>query len=159
MAAGKARPDSPAVCEAAVRAVCAAVAERWPGLRRIAGGKSFGGRMTSNAAANGALPIEGLAFLGFPLHPPKQPATTRAEHLARVTVPMLFVQGTEDDLAEPALLRPMVAALGPRATLVEIPNADHGFAVPKRTGMTDAEIRTDLAAAIAAWLDALPPRP
>lgn len=159
MAAGRARPDSPAVCEAAVGAVCAAVAARWPELRRIAGGKSFGGRMTSNAAANGALPIEGLAFLGFPLHPPKQPATTRAEHLARVTVPMLFVQGTEDDLAEPALLRPVVAALGPRATLVEIPNADHGFAVPKRTGKTDAEIRTDIAAAIAAWLDALPYRP
>ena len=89
----------------------------------------------------------------------KQPATTRAEHLTRVTVPMLFVQGTNDDLATPALLRPVVAALGSRATLVEIQDADHGFAVPRRTGKTDAEIRADIAAAIAAWLDALPPGP
>lgn len=159
MAAGRGRPDSPAVCEAAVRDVCAAVAERWPDLRRIAGGKSFGGRMTSNAAANHDLAIEGLAFLGFPLHPPKQPAITRAEHLARVTVPMLFVQGTEDDLAEPRLLRPVVASLGRRATLVEIASADHGFGVAKRTGKTDADVRGEIAGAIAAWLATLPPRP
>jgi predicted alpha/beta-hydrolase family hydrolase len=154
MAAGRARPDPQPVCEAAVREVCGAAAERWPELRRIAGGKSFGGRMTSNAAAGAALPVEGLAFLGFPLHPPKQPATTRAEHLARVPVPMLFVQGTEDELAQLALLRPVVAALGARAQLIEIAGADHGFFVPKRGG-TPGDVRAAIAGAIAEWLESL----
>lgn len=164
MAAGRARPDPQPVCEAAVRAVCGAAAARWPDLRRIAGGKSFGGRMTSNAAATAAaagapLAIEGVAFLGFPLHPPEKPGTTRAEHLPRVPVAMLFVQGTEDDLADLALLRPIVAGLGSRARLVEIASADHGFFVPKRTGRTEADVMTELAGAIAGWIDTLPPSP
>lgn len=164
MAAGRARPDPLSVCEPAVRAVCGAAAVRWPELRRIAGGKSFGGRMTSNAAATAsatdeALPVEGIAFLGFPLHPAKQPATTRADHLARVPVPMLFVQGTVDELADLALLRPIVAGLGPRARLVEIAGADHGFFVPKRTGRTEADVMAELAGAIAGWIDTLPASP
>jgi predicted alpha/beta-hydrolase family hydrolase len=161
MAAGRARPDPQAVCEAAVRDVVGTAAARWPELRRIAGGKSFGGRMTSNAAAEEPLPIEGVAFLGFPLHPPKQPATIRAEHLARVPVPMLFVQGTEDDLAELALLRPVVAALGARAQLIEIAGADHRFDVPKRSGRTGADVRAAIAGAIAEWVGTLqaPPQP
>jgi predicted alpha/beta-hydrolase family hydrolase len=156
MAAGRARPDAPAVCEAAVRDVCAAVHARWPELRVIAGGKSFGGRMTSNAAAGGALPgVEGIAFTGFPLHPAGAPAVTRADHLARVPVPMLFVQGDRDDLAELALLRPIVAAL-PAATLHVVDGADHGFEVQRKSGRTAAEVMAELADTIAAWCAALP---
>ena len=151
MAAQRKRPDPPAVCEAAARAAIARAEAI--GLPMIAGGKSMGGRMTSQAAAKGALPIAGLAFLGFPLHPARQPATARAAHLARVPQPMLFVQGTRDALAEPALTRRIVAAL-PRATLVEIDGADHGFAVPARRRGDD--ILGEVAGAIARWLAALP---
>jgi predicted alpha/beta-hydrolase family hydrolase len=157
MAAGRARPDSPAVCEAAVRAVCAAARERWPDLRIVAGGKSFGGRMTSNAIANGAIPgVERLAFAGFPLHPAGAPAITRAEHLARVGLPMLFLWGTRDDLAVPELLRPVVTAL-PTATLVELAGADHGFEVLRRSSRTNAQVIDELADALARWLG--PPHP
>ncbi|MCA9673417.1 MAG: alpha/beta hydrolase, partial [Myxococcales bacterium] len=112
-----------------------------------------GGRMTSTAQAEAAEPgVEALIFLGFPLHPAKQPAITRAAHLADVAVPMLFVQGTRDALAEPALLRPVVAGLGARATLHEIDGADHGFAVPKRTGRTGADVIAEIADTVATWL-------
>ena len=153
MAAGKKRPDPPAVAVAAVRAACAAARERAPDLRLVAGGKSFGGRMTSTALAEAAEPrVEGCIFLGFPLHPAKQPATARAEHLARVNVPMLFVQGTRDALAEPALLRPVVASLGSRALLHEIEGADHGFAVPARSGRDTAAVISQIADTVDAWL-------
>jgi len=158
MAAGRARPDPPAVCEAAVRAVCAEARARWPELRVIAGGKSFGGRMTSNAAASGALVgVHGLVFLGFPLHPAGQPGVTRAAHLARVELPMLFVQGSRDDLADLGLLRPIVAARA-AATLVEIAHADHGFEVLKRSGRTQADVIAELAAVVAGWVGARAPR-
>ena len=153
MAAQRRRPDPPEVCEAAVRAVNAAAASRWPELRRIAGGKSFGGRMTSRAAVDGGLPgVAGLAFLGFPLHPPDKPGIERADHLGRVAMPMLFLQGTRDELADLALLRPVLARIGARATLVVIDGADHGFAVPRR------DVIAELAGAIARWIEALPPR-
>jgi hypothetical protein len=150
MAAGRSRVDPPAVAEAAVRAAVACAQDR--GLRVIAGGKSFGGRMTSSAAAHGPLPAEAIVFLGFPLHPAKQPSTTRAAHLAGVAQPMLFVQGTRDALATPALLAPIIAAL-PRATLVEIDGADHGFAVPARRRGDD--VLGSIADSVARWLAAL----
>jgi len=156
MAAGGKRPDSPAVSHAAVRSACEAARAHAPELRRIAGGKSFGGRMTSQAAAAAALPVDGLAFLGFPLHPPKAPATERADHLAKVSLPMLFLQGTRDALAELDLLRPIVSRLGPRARLVEIAGADHGFDVLVRSGRTRADVLDELAGAIAAWLPTVP---
>jgi predicted alpha/beta-hydrolase family hydrolase len=152
MAAGRRRPDPPAVCEAAARAACDAAAAWAPDLRRIAGGKSMGGRMTSNAEARSPLGVEGLAFLGFPLHPAKAPAITRAAHLASVQVPMLFLQGTRDALAEPALMRPVVAGL-PTAELVEVEGADHGFDVLVRSGRTHGEVLAQLATAIGEWLE------
>lgn len=159
MAAGKARPDPPAVAEAAVRAVWAAARERHPDLPMFAGGKSFGGRMTARAHA--AAPLDGLAgiaFLGFPLHPAGKPGTERAAHLARAGGPLLFVQGTRDALAELALLRPIVAGLGPRATLHVVDGADHGFDVLKRSGRTGAEVLAEVAQAIAGWMERVAPR-
>jgi predicted alpha/beta-hydrolase family hydrolase len=122
------------------------------GLPVIAGGKSFGGRMTSQAAAHDGIAARAIVFLGFPLHPAKQPGTSRAAHLAQVPQPMLFVQGTRDALATPALLAPIVASL-PRATLVEIDGADHGFAVPARRRGDD--ILGSIADSVARWLAAL----
>ena len=153
MAAGKPRPDRAAVAEASVQAVWAAAVKRFGALPRFAGGKSFGGRMTSRAHA--AEPLEdlrGLVFVGFPLHPPEQPGIERAEHLARATGPMLFLQGTRDDLADLALLRPVVTGLGRRATLHVIEGADHGFDVLVRSGRTHAQVIGELAATIAAWI-------
>jgi uncharacterized protein len=156
MAAGRRRPDPPGTCEAAARAAVEA-GRRWaPDLRVVAGGKSMGGRMTSQAAAQAPLAVEGIAFLGFPLHPAKQPATRRAAHLAAVTAPMLFLQGTRDALAELPLLRPVVAALGERARLVEIAEADHGFDVLVRSGRRRAEVLAELGDALAAWLGESP---
>jgi uncharacterized protein len=156
MAAGRPRPDKPEVCAQTIRAVFAATAAKFSGLPLIAGGKSFGGRMTSNAHAAEPLPgLRGLCFLGFPLHPPDKPAITRAEHLARAPGPMLFLSGTRDELAELALLRPVVAALGPRATLHEVAGADHGFAVQRRSGRRDADVLVELATTTAGWLDSL----
>jgi predicted alpha/beta-hydrolase family hydrolase len=156
MAAGRKRPDPPAQLHAAVRAACAAARELAPDLRLVAGGKSMGGRMTSNAIALAPEPrVEGIVFLGFPLHPAKQPGTTRADHLREVQLPMLFVQGTKDALAEPDLLRPIVAALGARATLHEIAGADHGFAVPRRSGRDPSGVIAEIAEVIVAWLDRL----
>lgn len=157
MAAGKHRPDPPALLLAAVRAACAAARELAPDLRLCAGGKSMGGRMTSMAQSASAEPgVEALVFLGFPLHPAKQPATTRAVHLAGVGVPMLFVQGTRDALAEPALLRPIVVGLGALATLYEIEGADHGFAIPKRSGRTGDDVIAEVATTTVTWLASLP---
>jgi predicted alpha/beta-hydrolase family hydrolase len=156
MAAGKARTDTPAVAEAAVRAAWTASAEHARGMPRFAGGKSFGGRMTSRSHATQALPeLAGLVFLGFPLHPPDKPGIERADHLAATApAPLLFLQGDRDDLADLALLRPVVADLGARATLAVIDHADHGFEVLVRSGRTNAEVLDELAATIAAWMAA-----
>ena len=153
MEQGSKRPDSPRVAQAAVRAAVVEAARLAPGLALIAGGKSFGGRMTSQAQAASPLPgVHGLAFLGFPLHPAGKPADERAAHLDRVAVPMLFVQGTRDDLADWTLLRGVVDRLGARATLHVIEDADHSFHVPARSGRKDLDVRKALAAAMAAWM-------
>ncbi|HVY83369.1 MAG TPA: alpha/beta family hydrolase [Steroidobacteraceae bacterium] len=146
------RPDPPEVCHATVRAAAAEAARRAPGLRVIAGGKSFGGRMTSQAQAISPLTgVSGLAFLGFPLHPPKKPATDRAKHLFEVKIPMLFLQGTRDELADLGLLEPIVRELGDRASLRKIDGADHSFHVLARSGRKDAEVLRELAREIAEW--------
>ncbi len=146
------RPDPPAVAAATVRAAVAEAARVAPGLPLIAGGKSFGGRMTSTAQAQEALPgVRGLVFLGFPLHPPGRPADKRAEHLAEVRIPMLFLQGDRDEFADLKLLRPMVKQLGERATLHLVEGGDHSFHVLKRSGRTDVEVMAELVATIVAW--------
>jgi predicted alpha/beta-hydrolase family hydrolase len=154
MEQGSKRPDSPALAQATVRAAVSKAGELAPGLPLIAGGKSFGGRMTSQAQA--AMPLEGvrgLAFLGFPLHPAGKPSSDRAKHLADVKVPMLFLQGTRDTLADLAMLKPMVAGLGKRATLRLFDEADHSFHVPARTGRKDPEVRREMLDAFAAWAE------
>lgn len=149
-------PDKPELLTAAVAAAVRQAAEAAPGLRLLAGGKSMGGRMASQAAAENLLgPVKGLVFFGFPLHPPNRPSTKRAEHLARVSVPMLFLQRTRDTLADLTLLRPVCAKLGSRATLHVIPEADHSFHVLKKSGKTDAEVMTELAQTTAAWANKL----
>ena len=153
MAAGKPRPDPPAVAEAAVRAAWSEAASLVPDLPRFAGGKSFGGRMTSRSHAAQALPdLRGIVFLGFPLHPPEKPGTERADHLADAGGPLLFVQGTRDDLAPLPRLRPAIKKLGRRATLHVVDGADHGFDVLVRSGRTHAEVLDELAETIAAWM-------
>jgi predicted alpha/beta-hydrolase family hydrolase len=150
--AGGRRPDPPAVLEATVRAAVAAAAELGPGLPLIAGGKSMGGRMTSGAQARAPLPgVAALVFLGFPLHPPKRPGETRAEHLVGVRLPMLFLQGTRDDLADLGLISGVCARLGPRATLHVVDGADHSFAVLKRSGRSGDEVLEELAGTVAGW--------
>ncbi len=154
MEKGSKRPDSPALAQAAVRAAVAEAARLYPDLPLIAGGKSFGGRMTSQAQSVRPLPrVAGLAFFGFPLHPAGKPSVSRAEHLDAIAVPMLFLQGTRDKLADIALLEPVVRRLGPLATLHAIDQADHGFHVPARSGRNDQAVITELTAAFAAWLD------
>jgi predicted alpha/beta-hydrolase family hydrolase len=149
-AAGRRLPDRPAVLEATVRENVARAAAAAPDLPLVAGGKSLGGRMTSQAQARAPLPgVRGLAFLGFPLHPAGRPGTARAEHLAAVRVPMLFLQGTRDALADLALLGPLVRRRG--TTLHIVDGADHGFHAPARSGRTDAEVLDELADAIAVW--------
>jgi predicted alpha/beta-hydrolase family hydrolase len=153
MEAGSKRPDSPRVARAAVRAAVGAAAARWPALPLYAGGKSFGGRMTSQAQADGALAgVRGLVFVGFPLHPAGKPGTERAEHLRNVTIPMLFLGGTRDELADLALLRGIVAGLAPRATLELYEDADHAFHVRASSGRTDAQVREAMAADAAEWM-------
>src|ERR1700681_2922235 len=135
------RPDPPGIAQAAVRAAVAEAGRHCAGLRLIAGGKSFGGRMTSQAQATAPLAgVHGLAFLGFPLHPAGKPSSDRAKHLADVHVPMLFVQGTRDNLAEVALLKPVVERLRPSASLHRVEAADHSFHVPARSGRKDGEV-------------------
>ncbi|HEY6158079.1 MAG TPA: alpha/beta family hydrolase [Gemmatimonadales bacterium] len=146
------RPDPPAVAAATVRAATEEAARAAPGLPLIAGGKSFGGRMTSTAQAEEPLPaVRGLVFLGFPLHPPGRPGDQRAEHLARVQIPMLFLQGDRDDFADPKLLQPVVKRLGDRATLHLVEGGDHSFKVLKRSGRTPDDVMTDLVATIDRW--------
>jgi len=155
MQTGKSRPDSPGVAEAAVRKAVAAAAHAAPGLPLIAGGKSFGGRMTSQAQGHEPLPgVRGLVFLGFPLHAPGRPSTTRAEHLTSVDVPMLFLQGTRDEFAQLDLLQQVVKGLGDRATLHLVEEGDHSFKVPKRTGKTESDVMNELAAAFSDWVAA-----
>ncbi|HTS21278.1 MAG TPA: alpha/beta family hydrolase [Casimicrobiaceae bacterium] len=147
------RPDPPKVAHAAVRAAADEAARRLPNLPLFAGGKSFGGRMTSQAQAAAPLPgVHGLVFLGFPLHPAGRPSDERAEHLFDVRIPMLFLQGTRDALAELALLQPVIARLGDRATLELFEDADHSFHAPARAGRSDAQTMLQLADAIARWV-------
>jgi hypothetical protein len=156
MERGAKRPDSPAVAQAAVRAAVAEAAQLLPRLPLFAGGKSFGGRMTSQAQAQSSLPgVRGLAFLGFPLHPPGKPSDERGEHLSRVQVPMLFLQGSRDDFADMELLKPLVERLGARAMLKVLADADHSFHVPARSGRKDAEVRDELLDALAGWIGAV----
>src|SRR6266404_5005517 len=153
-------PDSPSVAMAAVASAVRAAAKAAAGLPLLAGGKSFGGRMSSQAASQGLLEgVRGLVFFGFPLHPPNKPGTKRAEHLSKVPMPMLFLQGTRDTLADLKLLRPICADLGSRATLHIIETADHSFHVLKSAGKSDPDVLRELAQATVFWLMKLqPPR-
>jgi uncharacterized protein len=153
MEAGSKRPDRPALAHATVRAAVAAASRLAPRLPLFAGGKSFGARMTSQSQAAARLPgIRGLIFLGFPLHPANKPSDERARHLADVHIPMLFVQGTRDALADPLLLVPMVDALGTGATLRLLDQADHSFHVPVRSGQTDAQVFDAALDEAASWI-------
>lgn len=150
---GSKRPDPPVLAQAAVRAAVAEAARRWPGLPLFAGGKSFGGRMTSQAQAHRPLPgVRGLVFVGFPLHPAGRPADARARHLADVALPMLFLQGTRDALADAALLRALALRLGARATLELFDDADHGFHVRARSGRNDAQTLHTMLDAMGGWV-------
>lgn len=151
MEAGSRRPDTPRVAHATVRAAIAEARRQAPKLPLIAGGKSFGGRMTSQAEAITPLGVRGLVFLGFPLHPPAKPGSERAEHLTDVHVPMLFLQGTRDEFATLDLLQPLVRELGRGATLHLVEEGDHSFKVPARLGRKPAEILAELAETIAGW--------
>jgi uncharacterized protein len=145
-------PDSPLVLTSTVQAAVRTAAEEAPGLPVLAGGKSMGGRMTSQAAAEGKLEgVRGLVFFGFPLHPPKRPATKRGEHLSGVRVPMLFLQGTRDDLADLTLLGSIVKGLGALAAMHVIDSADHSFHVLKSSGNTDSAVVRELAETTARW--------
>ncbi|MEA2830038.1 MAG: uncharacterized protein QOF22_786 [Bradyrhizobium sp.] len=153
---GSKRPDSPAIAQAAVRAAVAEAGRRCPGVPLIAGGKSFGGRMTSQAQAAAPLDgVHGLAFLGFPLHPSGKPSSDRAKHLAQVHVPLLFVQGTRDKLAELRLLEPVVTDLGPSASVHLVSEADHSFHVLARSGRNDREVMDEILDAVVAWIGAI----
>jgi predicted alpha/beta-hydrolase family hydrolase len=149
---GARRPDPPAVAAATVRAAVAEAARLAPGLPLVAGGKSFGGRMTSTAQAEEPLSaVRGLVFLGFPLHPPGRPGDSRAEHLAQVRIPMLFLQGDRDEFADLKLLRPVVKRLGVGATLHLVEGGDHSFKVLKRTGRAGDDVMTELVTTIDRW--------
>ena len=153
MERGSKRPDSPKLAQATVRAAVAEAARLLPKLALFAGGKSFGGRMTSQAQAAAPLPgVRGLAFLGFPLHAPGRPSDERAEHLFEVEVPMLFLQGTRDEFSDLTLLEPVVEKLGPRATLQTFQDANHSFHVPARSGRKDAQVRAQMLDVLAAWI-------
>ena len=155
MERGSRRPDQPAIAHAAVKAAVAEAARRAGELPLFAGGRSFGGRMTSQAQAIAPLPgVRGLVFFAFPLHPAGKPSTARADHLSEVDIPMLFLQGTRDDLAVLDLLRPVVAGLGARATLALAQDADHAFHVPAKTGRKDVDILAELLDAAAEWMAA-----
>ena len=150
---GGRRPDPPELAQATVRGAVSEAGRRLPGLPLIAGGKSFGGRMTSQAQA--AIPlagVRGLAFLGFPLHPAKRPSDERAKHLIDVRIPMLFLQGTRDALADTELIGRTIKWLGERATLHLIQDADHSFHVPARSGRTDADVRSEMMDVLVAWI-------
>ena len=156
MEKGSKRPDPPAIAQAAVRAAVTKAAQVFPGLALIAGGKSFGGRMTSQAQAAAPLPgVRGLVFAGFPLHPAGKPSTDRADHLAKVDIPMLFLQGTRDGLAEVALIEGVVRRLGSYATLHLMDGADHSFHVLARSGRNDREVMSEILDAFANWAGAI----
>ena len=157
MEQGSKRPDAPAVAQQAVAAAVREASARLPGVPLFAGGKSFGGRMTSQARAAGLLPqVRGLVFVGFPLHPAGKPATSRADHLANVDVPMLFLQGTRDELADIGLVRQVTAQLGQLATLHVIEHADHSFQVLVRSGRKQPDVQRELLDTMEAWMHAQP---
>jgi predicted alpha/beta-hydrolase family hydrolase len=156
MEQGSRRPDAPAIAHAAIRAAVAEAARRYPGLPLIAGGKSFGGRMTSQAQAKASLAsVRGIAFFGFPLHLDGKPSTERADHLAKVDIPMLFLQGTRDKLADIGLVGEVTKGLGQKATLHVVEAGDHSFQVLKKSGRSNDETMTEILDAFAAWLDKL----
>ncbi len=158
MERGSKRPDTPVVAHAAVRAAVAAAARLLPEVPLFAGGKSFGARMTSQAQALSPLSgVRGLAFLGFPLHPAGEPADERAVHLSDVRIPMLFLQGTRDELADLQLLQGVAGRLGARAVLKLFDEADHSFHVPARTGRKDSAVRAQMADALATWIETVAP--
>ena len=151
---GSKRPDGPQVAQATARAAVEHASHALPRVAVFAGGKSFGGRMTSQAQAAAPLPgVRGLAFLGFPLHAPGRPSNDRAQHLYEIRIPMLFLQGTRDEFADLSLLEPVIGQLGARATLARIQDANHSFHVPARTGRTDAQVMSGLLDTLAAWID------
>jgi hypothetical protein len=153
MERGSKRPDAPALAHATVRAAVGAASRRVGDLALFAGGKSFGGRMTSQAQSVAPLPgVRGLVFLGFPLHPAGRPSDERAQHLFEVRIPLLFLQGTRDELADLQLVRQLVARLGERASLELFERADHSFHVPARSGGTDGQLRADLLDRLAKWM-------
>ena len=155
MERGSRRVDAPPVAHAAVRAAVAEARRRLPALPLFAGGRSFGGRMSSQAQALAPLDgVRGLAFVGFPLHPAGKPGVERAQHLADVAIPMLFLQGTRDELADLSLLEPVLAALAPRATLHVVDDADHSFHVRASSGRRDPEVVLELARTMSAWFRA-----
>ena len=156
MEQGSKRPDAPKLAHATVRAAVLEASRLVPQLALFAGGKSFGGRMTSQAQAASPLPgVRGLAFLGFPLHPPGKPSNDRAKHLSEVQIPTLFLQGTRDEFAQLDLLQPVVEQLGARATLRLFADADHSFHVPARTGRKDSAVRTEVLDVLVDWLNVL----
>lgn len=158
MEKGGKRPDPPAVAHAAVRAAVNEAARCCPGLPLFAGGKSFGARMTSQAQAKRPLAgVRGLVFLGFPLHPSGKPSSDRADHLVDVRIPMLFVQGTRDKLAELDLLKPVIDRLGAAATPQWIEDADHSFHVPARSGRNDREAMIEILDSVAGWIEKVQP--
>jgi predicted alpha/beta-hydrolase family hydrolase len=151
---GSRRPDPPPLAQATVRAAVGAATQLAPDLPLFAGGKSFGGRMTSQAQAAAPMPgVRGLVFVGFPLHPAGEPSDDRAAHLSHVQVPMLFLQGTRDELADLSLLQPLVARLGGHAKLHAVADADHSFHVPARSGRNDSQVLAEVLDAFAAWID------
>jgi uncharacterized protein len=154
MERGSKRPDVPNVAHAAIRAAVATIADLAPDLSVIAGGKSYGGRMTSQAHAASPLPrVRGLAFLGFPLHSAGRPSEDRGTHLFEVRLPMLFLQGSRDRVADLQVLQPLVMKLGARETLKLLLDADHSFHVGARTGRKDADVRADMLDVLARWID------
>lgn len=160
MERGSRRPDPPALCHATVRAATATAASLAPDLPLFAGGRSFGGRMTSQAQSLLQLPaVRGLVFLAFPLHPAGKPGIERAAHLRQIGIPMLFVQGTRDELAQLSLLHPLLDSLGSKAVLHLLDDADHAFHAPARSGRKDAEVRAEALAALCRWMDELATRP
>jgi predicted alpha/beta-hydrolase family hydrolase len=155
MEQGSNRPDTPVLAQLTVRAAVGEASRLVPGLPLFAGGKSFGGRMTSQAQAHSPLiGVRGLVFLGFPLHPTGKPSSERGKHLFDVQIPMLFVQGTRDSLADLKLLQPLVEQLGTRASLRLFQDADHSFHVPARTGRKDSEVLSELLDNVAEWMKA-----
>ena len=158
MQKGSNRPDPPPLAQATVRVAVAQAARQLPSVPLFAGGKSFGGRMTSQAQATSPLPaVLGLAFLGFPLHPAGKPSVARAQHLSDIDIPMLFMQGARDTLADAALIRQVVKQLGTRAALAMFPDADHSFHVPVRSGRTDQQVMAQLLDELAQWFESLSP--